>query len=95
MSNRNFETVMVFSVASGEEAKTTLVEKFRALIEANGVLDSVDEWGQRRLAYPINDETEGWYALYNYECGPDFPSELDRQAKITDGVLRSLIIKKD
>ena len=94
MSKISYETVMVFSVTGGEEQRTTLVEKFKALIEANGTLDSIDEWGQRRLAYPINYENDGYYALYNFQCGPDFPEELDRQVKITDGVLRSLIVKK-
>ena len=89
-----YETILVFSVAEGDEKAAELVEKFKALIEANGTLESVDEWGKRKLAYLINDEAEGYYALYNYECEPAFPAELERIAKITDGVLRSLIVKK-
>ncbi|MBQ3069867.1 MAG: 30S ribosomal protein S6, partial [Clostridia bacterium] len=53
------------------------------------------EWGKRRLAYLINDEAEGVYVLYNFVSTPEFPAELDRVAKITDGVLRSMIIRKD
>ena len=89
-----YETVMVFSLTKGEEAAKELTEKFKALIESNGTLESVDEWGKRRLAYLINDEAEGYYVLYNYEAEPNFPAELDRIAKITDGVLRTLIVKK-
>lgn len=89
-----YESVFVFSVAAGEEKAAELNEKFKALIEANGTLESVDEWGKRRLAYLINDEAEGLYVLYNFESAADFPAELDRIAKITDGVLRTLIIKK-
>lgn len=89
-----YETVMVFSLKKGEEAAKELVEKFKALVESNGTLESVDEWGKRRLAYAINYETEGYYVLYNYEANPEFPAELDRIAKITDGVLRTLIVKK-
>lgn len=89
-----YETILVASLAKGEEAAKELVEKFKALIESNGTLESVDEWGKRRLAYLINDEAEGYYALYNYEANPEFPAELDRIAKITDGVLRTLIVKK-
>ena len=90
----NYETVAVFSLKGGEEAATALVEKFKALIEANGTLDSVDEWGKRKLAYAINYEEEGFYVLYNYSCEPEFPAELERVFKITDGVLRWLVVKK-
>ncbi len=90
----NYETMFVLSVANGEEATAAMVEKVKGLVSANGTLDSVDEWGKRKLAYPIDDETEGYYVLMNYSCEPDFPAELDRVAKITDGILRTLIIKK-
>ena len=90
----NYETMFVLSVDESEEATASLVERIKALVSANGTLDSVDEWGKRKLAYPINDETEGYYVLMNYSCEPEFPAELDRIAKITDGILRSLIIKK-
>ena len=90
----SYETMLVFSVANGDEAVTALVEKFKALIEANGTIESVEEWGKRKLAYPINYETEGYYMLVNFTCEPDFPAELDRVVNITEGVLRSLIVKQ-
>ena len=90
----NYETMLVFSVANGEEAVNALVEKFKSLIEANGTMDSVDVWGSRKLAYPINYETEGYYVLVNYSSAPEFPAELDRVVNITEGVLRSLTVKK-
>ena len=92
---KKYETVMVFSTAITEEETKALVEKFTSLIAKHGTVESVDEWGKRRLAYPINDENEGYYVLVNYSCEPDFPAELDRVLKITDGVLRSLIVAKD
>ncbi len=94
MSANNYETMLVFSVANGEEGAQELLAKFKELIENNGTLESIDEWGKRRLAYPINDETEGYYAIYNYQSGPDFPAELERIVKITDGALRSLVVRK-
>lgn len=90
----SYETMLVFSVANGDEAVTALVEKFKALIEANGTIESVDEWGKRKLAYPINYETEGYYMLVNFTCEPVFPAELDRIVKITEGVLRALTVKQ-
>ncbi len=91
----NYETVMVLSVKNGEEAVQALVEKFKKTIEKYATLQSVDEWGKRKLAYQINKESEGYYVLMNFEAEAEFPAELDRRYKITDGVLRSLIIKKD
>ena len=93
MSN-SYETIIVYSLANGEEAAKTLSEKFKAMMEKNGTVDSVDEWGKRRLAYLINDEEDGYYVLYNHTCEPGFPAELERVLGITDGVLRSLVIKK-
>ena len=89
-----YEAVVVFSVKNGDDV-SALVEKFKALIEKSGTLESVDEWGKRKLAYLINDEPEGYYVLFNYQAAPEFPAELDRIFKITDGVLRSLIVKKN
>ena len=71
-----------------------MVEKFKALIEANGTVEGVDEWGKRRLAYLIDDEAEGYYVIYNFEANTDFPTELERVAKITEGVLRVMTIRK-
>ena len=69
--------------------------KFKDLIAAHGTVESVDEWGKRRLAYPIAKQAEGYYTLINFQSSPEFTAELDRIYKITDGILRSLIIKKD
>lgn len=89
-----YETVAVFSVKEGEEKAKELVAKFKELIEANGTLEGMDEWGVRKLAYDINYESDGMYVLYTYSAAEDFPAELDRVFKITEGVLRSLIVVK-
>ena len=90
----NYETVMVFSMKQGEDGIQALIEKFKALIEKHATLQSVDEWGKRKLAYLINKESEGYYVLMNFEAEAEFPAELDRIYKITDGIMRSLIIRK-
>ena len=91
----SYETVFILSTSLGEDGTTAMVQKFKDLIEANGTIDSVDEWGKRRLAYPINKQDDGYYVLVNFTSAPEFTAELDRIYKITDGVLRSLIIKKE
>ncbi len=93
MSKANYEAVVIFSVKNGDDKVTGLVEKFKALIEANGTLDSVDEWGKRRLAYPINYENEGYYVLYTFESEPEFPAEFERVINITDDAVRTMIVK--
>ena len=92
--SRKYETVVIFRATLSEEDTAALVEKFKSLISANGTLDAIDEWGKRRLAYPIKDENEGFYVQYTYTTPVDFPAELDRQLKISDNVLRSLIIEQ-
>lgn len=90
-----YETVFILSTKQGEEGVAAMVQKFKDLIEANGTIDAVDEWGKRRLAYPINKEEEGYYVLVTFKSAPAFTAELDRIFKITDGVIRSLIVKKE
>ena len=68
---------------------------FTYLIAAYGTLESVAEWGKRGLAYEIDDEQEGYYVLVNFTAAHEFPAELDRIYKITEGVIRSLIVAKE
>lgn len=89
-----YEVMAVYSMKDGEEAAKALVEKFKKLIEKNGTIETVDEWGKRKLAYEIDDQADGYYVLYTFESKPDFPAELDRKFKITEGVMRSMIIVK-
>jgi small subunit ribosomal protein S6 len=94
MQNR-YETIMVFSVLAGEDTAKALVEKFSSLIAENSTIDNEEDWGKRRLAYPIQDELDGYYYLIHFTADPAFPAELDRVLKITDGVLRSLIVRME
>lgn len=89
-----YETIFVVDTSIGEEATAAVVEKFKTLIADSCSVESVDEWGKRRLAYPIEDRTEGYYTLVNFTSEPDFIKELDRVYNITDGILRTITIKK-
>ena len=93
--NAKYETLYIIDPSKGEEGTAELVSQFKELVEAHGTLESLDEWGTRKLAYPINDIGEGYYVLMNFTAVPEFPAELDRVFKITDGIMRSLIICKD
>lgn len=91
----SYELMVVLSLTKGEEAAQATWAKFKELIEANGTLGEVDDWGKRKLAYPINYETDGYYVVAQFEAKPEFPAELDRILNITDGVLRSMITVKE
>ena len=93
--NANYEVVYIMDPALGEEAIAAMIEKFKALVETQGTVAAIDDWGKRRLAYPIEDQTEGVYTLVRFESKPDFPAELDRIYKITDGIMRSIIVCLD
>lgn len=66
----SYELMTVFSLKNGEEAAKELVEKFREKIASSATLDEVNEWGKRKLAYPINDEPDGYYTLYTFTSTP-------------------------
>ena len=91
----SYETIFIIDAALEEEAVAGLKEKFTNLIAKNGTVENVDEWGKRRFAYEIDDKTEGYYVLANFKADGDFPKELDRKFRITDGILRTIIIRKE
>ncbi len=91
----SYETIFIIDGTYDEEAVKGLQEKFVNLIAANGTVETVDEWGKRRLAYEIKDRTEGFYVLVEFKADSEFPKELERQYKITDGILRTIVIRKD
>ena len=91
----SYETIFIIDAALEEDAVNALKEKFTNLIAKNGTVENVDEWGKRRFAYEIDDKTEGYYVLVDFTSDGDFPKELDRQYRITDGILRTITIRKD
>ena len=91
----SYETIFIIDGTLDEESVKGLQDKFTNLIAANGTVETVDEWGKRRLAYEIKDRTEGFYVLVDFKAEAEFPKELERQYKITDGILRTIVIRKD
>jgi small subunit ribosomal protein S6 len=90
--HEKYETMVVYSLKNGEEQVEGLKQKFSSLIGEQAELVSINEWGKRRLAYPINYELDGYYVIYNYDSKPDFPKELERVLNITEGVMRFLTV---
>jgi len=91
-----YQLLFIIENSLGDEAKTTLVDKFSDLIVSlGGTVSAVDKWGTRTFAYPINYKTEGYYVLITFEATPAVPAEVDRQMRINDGIIRQMITKKD
>ena len=90
-----YELLFFVDPSLDPETRLAVMKRIDTTIaEGAGKVDSVDDWGKRRLAYLINDEAEGYYVFFTFESEPSFPAELERIAKITDGVLRAMVIKK-
>ena len=90
-----YELTYIIDTALEENARKELIEKFSALIAQNGgEVEKVDEtWGKRRLAYAINDKPEGYYVLVTMQAPAELPKEIERNLRINENVLRSLVIK--
>ncbi|MBR2460160.1 MAG: 30S ribosomal protein S6 [Clostridia bacterium] len=88
--NATYETLFIVDMTAGEAAVKGTVEKFKAIISENGEISGINEWGKRRLSYPINDKTEGYYVLVTFTAPTDFPAELERIFGITEDIMRSV-----
>ena len=89
----SYETMFIVSLANGEEAAKATVSKFTNLIAANAEVVQIDEWGKRRMAYPIQDMNEGYYTVATYKSNGEFPTELERLMNIDESVLRPMTIR--
>ena len=91
----SYEMLYILDNDLSDEMKEKLVNKFNDIIvNANGTIDTVDKWGTKKLAYDINYKSEGYYVLINFKAQSDLPNELERVLRITDGVVRFIVLKK-
>lgn len=90
-----YELMFIIDPALDEEKKNAAVEKVRNLISSNGELGETDVWGMRKLAYPIDKKTDGYYVVIEFQAETDFPKELDRRLRISDDVIRHMVVNKE
>jgi len=88
-----YETIYIVRPTVDEEGIKALQEKFKAIVEENGEIEAIDDWGKRKLAYLIDDIGEGYYVYMKYKASQVVPKELDRVFGITEEILRHMIIK--
>ncbi len=89
----SYETLFIVNPTIAEDDIKATVDKFTALIAENGTVGEIDEWGKRRLAYPINDIPEGYYVLVNFTAESAFPAELERRYNIDENIMRGIVIR--
>ncbi|MBQ4557331.1 MAG: 30S ribosomal protein S6 [Clostridia bacterium] len=89
----SYETLFIVNPTLSEDDVKATVDKFTALIAENGTVGEIDEWGKRRLAYPIDDITEGYYVLVNFTSESAFPAELERRYNIDENIMRGIVIR--
>ena len=91
----NYEVMFIIDPALEDDAKEATIEAVKGIIAAEGEVGNTDVWGMRKLAYPIQKKSEGYYVVIEFKAEPTLPKELDRRLKISDTVMRHLIINKD
>lgn len=90
-----YESIFILRPDLEEAARVEMIEKFKGIVSADGEIDSVEEWGMRKLAYEIEKLREGYYVLFNFRANPTLPMELERNFKISDEVIRYIVINRE
>jgi len=91
----NYELMFVVESTLEDSAKEQMVDTVKDIIAENGEIAKADIWGMKKLAYPIKKKNEGYYVVVEFKANGDFPKELDRRLRISDNIIRHLIINKD
>ena len=91
----NYEVMFIIDPALEDDAKEATIEAVKGIIAAEGEVGNTDVWGMRKLAYPIQKKSEGYYVVIEFKAQPTLPKELDRRLKISDNVIRHMIVNKD
>ena len=90
-----YESVIIVNLNLEEESVKNLIKKFSDLINTDGTVASVEEKGKRKLAYEIKKQKEGFYIVFKFEAKPELISELERNYRITDEVMKFIVIKEE
>ena len=90
-----YEAMLVLDVALEDAVKEETIENVKNIIATDGEVSKVNVWGVRKLAYPIEKKSEGYYAVVEFEGSPQLPKELDRRLKISENIIRHMIVSKE
>ena len=91
-----YEAMYIVTPEMEDEAIKGVIEKFSGIITANGgEIEKTDEWGRKKLAYPIDYRTEGYYVLVNFAAAPELPRELERNFRNDESILRYMVVRQN
>ena len=90
-----YELMFIIDPVLDDEKKDAVIETGKGIIAAAGEVAETDVWGLKKLAYPIQKKTEGYYVVMQFAAAPELPKELDRRLRISDNVMRHIIVSKD
>lgn len=90
-----YEMVLILKAGLEEEVREQVLNRLKEAIAEEGSVESVEDWGERKLAYEINYNKDGYYYLIHYQAAPSVVAEVERRARILDQVLRYLTVKKE
>lgn len=92
----SYELLYIIKPTVEEEARAALIARFADIVKNdNGEVENIDEWGMRKLAYAIDYISEGYYVLMNFKANADLPAELERNLKISEDVMRFMVVRKE
>lgn len=89
-----YEVLYIIDTKLEEAAREQLIQKFNDVISNGGSIESTDKWSVKKLAYEIDNNTEGFYVLVNFTAEQDVPAELERQMKLSDRIIRYMVVRK-
>ena len=92
---KKYEVMFIINPTLEDDKRAVAIEKVQAVIAADGEVEKVDAWGMRKLAYPIEKKNEGYYVVIEFSANPELPKELDRRLRISDDIMRHMIISKE
>lgn len=91
----NYEILYIIKNSIDDEAKEAVIKRYEETVLSNGgSVEKIDKWGMKKFAYTINYMNDGYYVLMNFSSSPELPKEIERQMRISDDIVRYMVIRK-
>lgn len=91
----NYELVLIYKADLNDEDRATVFSRIQQVIDENGQLGEIDDWGKRKLAYEIDYNKEGYYQIVNFSLEPEYVKEIERRCRLFDQIIRYMVVRKE